>query len=175
MKNRQDPASPPKSTVWRELLYLVVKIAVIALAFTLLFTFLYGFHRNADSDMYPMVKGGDLVMFCRIDKDYAVGDLLLVSFEGERQVRRVAARAGDTVDITENGLVINGAAQQEPEIFQQTRRYENGVTFPLTVGEGQVFVLGDARENATDSRVYGPVDTKDTLGRVMTIIRRRGL
>jgi len=140
----------------------------------LTFTFLYGFYRNADPDMAPMIKDGDLVMFYRLDKDYAIGDLLLLDFQGERQVRRVVAKAGDIVDITEDGLIINGAIQQEPDIFQQTRRYESGVVFPLTVREGQVFALGDARKNATDSRVYGPVDTKDTLGTVMTVIRRRG-
>jgi len=46
---------------------------------------------------------------------------------------------------------------------------------PLTLGAGQVFVLGDARQNATDSRVYGAVNTKDTLGKVITVIKWRDL
>ena len=173
-QNSPQPRSMPPS-VWRELGGLAVKILIIAMAFILIFTFLYGFHRNTDPDMAPMVKTGDLVMFYRLDKNYAVGDLLLLNFHGERQVRRVAARAGDVVDITPSGLSINGALQQEPDIFQNTLPYENGASFPLTVGEGQVFVLGDARENATDSRVYGPVNTGDTLGTVITVIRRRSL
>lgn len=171
----QHPTPPPPPSVLKELAALILKIVIIAIAFILVFTFLYGFHRNTDPDMAPMVKTGDLVMFYRLDKNYAIGDLLLLDFQGERQVRRVVARAGDVVDITENGLSINGAIQQEPEIYYRTWPYENGATFPLTVGEGQVFVLGDARENATDSRVYGPVNTKDTLGTVITVIRRRGL
>jgi signal peptidase I len=162
-------------SVWRELLNLGIKIAVIALAFVLIFTFFYGFHRNADPDMSPYVKDGDLVMFYRLDKKYDIGDLLLLEYQGERQVRRVVAKAGDIVDITEEGFIVNGAIQQELEIYQQTERYENGIEFPLTVGEGQVFVLGDARANATDSRVYGPVNVKETLGKVITVIRRRNL
>ena len=162
-------------SVWRELGLLAIKLAVITIGFVLIFTFLYGFHRNTDPDMAPMVKDGDLVLFYRLGKNFAIGDLLLLDFQDERQVRRVIAKAGDVVDITENGLIINGAMQHEPEIFQQTWRYANGVTFPLTIGEGQVFVLGDARENAIDSRVYGPVNTSDTLGTVITVIRRRGL
>lgn len=158
-----------------ELKALVIKIAVIALVSTLVFTFVYGFFRNTDPDMSPMVKDGDLVLFYRLDKHYTVGDLLLLDVQGQRQVRRVVAKAGDVVDITEEGLMINGAIQQESEIHQQTRRYEQGVSFPLTVGEGQVFVLGDARENATDSRIYGPVNIQDTLGTAITIVRRRNL
>ena len=172
----QPPEPQPQArpvSVWRELGALGIRIAVIAIAFAAIFTFVYGFHRNTDPDMMPMVKTGDLVLFYRLARDYAIGDLLVLDFQGERQVRRVVARAGDTVDIRDGGLIVNGATQQEPEIFGETWRYENGAVFPLTVGAGQVFVLGDARENATDSRVYGPVDTGDTLGTVITVLRRR--
>jgi len=168
-------ALTPTSSVWRELGLLVIKIATILICFILIFTFVYGFYRSTSPDMSPMVRDGDLIMFYRLGSDYAIGDLILLDFQGERQIRRVIARAGDIVDITEHGLIINGAMQHEPEIFQQTWRYVSGVVFPLTVGEGQVFVLGDARESAIDSRVYGPVYIRDTLGTVITVIRRRGL
>jgi len=159
----------------REFGILLIKIAVVALAVVLLFTFVYGFHRNLEPGMNPAVRDGDLVMFYRLDKNYAIDDLLLLEFKGEVQVRRVVARAGDVVNITESGLFVNGALQQEPDIYQRTQRYDKGISFPVTVGSGQVFVLGDARENATDSRVYGPVNTKDTQGTAISLIRRRHL
>lgn len=55
-------------------------------------------------------------------------DLAVTDYQGKRQVRRVVAVSGDTVDITEEGLLINGSPQQEPEIFQDTNRYEEGST-----------------------------------------------
>ena len=168
-------AQPQKPTIWRELRSLGIKVAAISILSMLIFTLFYGFHRNIDPCMTPMIKDGDLIMFYRLDKSYAIGDLLLLDIQDERQVRRVVAREGDIVDVTEDGLLVNGSLQQEPDIYQQTLPYEDGVSFPLTVEEGQVFVLGDARENAKDSRVYGPVDTKDTLGAVITVIRRRHL
>jgi signal peptidase I len=87
----------------------------------------------------------------------------------------VVATAGDVVDINEDGLVINGALQQEPRIHEATERYEEGVIFPLTVPEGHVFVLAASRTDATDSRIYGPVEIEDTLGKVMTVIRQRNI
>ncbi len=75
------------------------------------------------------------------------------------------ATAGDVVDITEDGLTINGAPQQEHQIYEKTQRYDTGVDFPIKLQEGQIFVLGDSRENASDSRVYGAVDVKDTKGK----------
>ena len=172
-----EPAAqrPPEPSVWRELRALGIKIAVIAASALLLFTCVYGLHRSADPGMNPSVKDGDLVIFYRFDKKYRAGDLVLLSFQGKKQVRRVIATAGDTVDITEDGLVINGALQQEHGIYQKTWRYADGIPFPLTLGEGQVFVLGDAREGATDSRIYGAVNAGDTRGTVITIFRRRSL
>ena len=170
---RKDSLQPPP--LWKELLYLLGKIAAICFAFLLLFTFLFGLHRNADPDMTPAVKDGDLVVFYRLDKRYIAGDILMLEFEGEKQARRVVATAGDTVDITEAGLIVNGAIQQEPDIYFPTYRYEDGPEFPVTLGEGQVFVLGDRRENATDSRVYGVVEIQDTLGKVMAVLRRRSI
>jgi len=164
---------PQKSSVWRDLGSLGVKVAAVVLAFVLVFSFVYGFDRNTDPDMAPMVKDGDVVVFYRLDKDYAVGDLVVVKYRGALEVRRVVAGPGDTVDITDVGLIVNGALQQEPGIYQKTVRYAKGADLPLTLGKGQIFVLGDARQNATDSRIYGPVNTKDTLGTTITVIRRR--
>ena len=162
--------------VWKDLLFLLVKIASIILAAVLLFTFLYGITRYGEPSMDPMIKDGDLVIFYRYtESGYLPHDAVMLEFKGQRSVRRVIATAGDIVDITEDGLVINGALQQEPSVYQKTERYHDGVSFPLTVPEGQVFVLADSREDAVDSRIYGCVDIKDTLGKVMAVIRRRNI
>ena len=173
-KNSPQTQSPQPS-VLRELGSLVFKIVAIAGVAALLFIFVYGFHYSVEPSMNPSVKDGDLVMYYRLDKAYKPGDLLLLTFQGRNLVRRVVATAGDTVDITEGGLIINGALQQEPGIYQKTERYEQGIDFPLTLREGEVFVLADAREGATDSRVWGPVKADDTGGTVITILRRRSL
>jgi len=165
----------PGYSLLREFGSLAIKIFLIIGAILLIFTLVYGLHYNVEPGMHPAIKDGDMVMYYRWDKNYKAGDLILVTFQGQKQVRRVIAVAGDTVDITEEGLVINGALQQEPEISQKTERYEEGIHFPITLGENEVFVLGDARENATDSRIYGPVNIGDTQGKVISVLRRRNL
>ena len=163
-------------SVLKELLFLITKIAVILVSFMLLFIFVYGAVRYPEPSMNPAIKDGDLVIFYRHSKNnYAPQDVIVFDHNGQRQARRVIATAGDVVDINENGLIINGSAQQEPEIFQRTERYQNGISFPLTVPDGHVFVLADTRVDATDSRIYGTVKASDTLGKVMTVMRRRGI
>ena len=177
-KGQKEKAPVPErrsSPVWQDLLLLFLKIIIIAAVFVMMCTFVFGIFRYPDRAMAPALKDGDLVIYYRLDKNYAASDAIVLEYEGQLQVRRVVAVAGDTVDINENGLMINGALQQETEIYEETYRYEEGVEFPLTVPEGYVFVLGDSRENSTDSRIYGPVAISDTKGKVMTIIRRRGI
>jgi len=162
--------------LWKDLLLLLLKIAAIALVFLLLCTFLFGVARYQDPSMAPSIKDGDLVIFYRYKSaGYKPDDVIVLDFEGQRQARRVVATAGDTVDIAEGGLLVNGALQFEPEIYQRTERYTEGAEFPLVVPEGHVFVLGDGRSGATDSRIYGCVDIDDTLGKVITVLRRRGI
>ena len=176
------PAQPPKRksrrnqpSFLRELLGLGVKIALIVAAAVAIFTLVYGLHYNADPAMVPALKDGDLVMYYRWDKSYAPGDLILLTYRGQTQVRRVVAVAGDTVNINELGLIVNGSPQSESEIYARTERYDSGINFPLTLRAGEVFVLGDARDVASDSRIYGAVKVKDTKGTVITLLRRRSL
>ncbi|MCL2529053.1 MAG: signal peptidase I [Coriobacteriia bacterium] len=168
-------AKVKRKTVWHDLGMLGVKIGAIVLIAVMLFSLVYGLHYNREPDMLPAVKDGDLVIYYRWDRDYVARDLIVLEHQGQTQVRRVVAVAGDTVDISEQGLMINGSLQQEREIFFLTQRYEDGPKFPLTLGEGEVFVLGDYREGATDSRIYGPVNVEDTKGQVITVLRRRNL
>lgn len=169
----QQERQPP--SLLQEILYLLLKIGAILTVLVLLFTFLFGIFRNVDDSMAPGFREGDLVIFYRLDKAYVASDTLVVEQEGKKQVRRVVAVAGDTVDITEEGLLINGSLQDERRIYEETKRFTQGIDFPVTLKEGEVFLLGDSREHATDSRVYGPVSVKDTLGKVMTLIRRRDI
>ena len=175
-KVKEHPSSGrPTTTVTQDVLYLLLKIAVIGVVVVLLFTFMFGVMRVTDIAMDPSIQDGDVVFWYRLDKDYVASDVIIVSHESEQQARRVVAVAGDTVDITEDGLLINGSLVQEQNIFGETLRYEDGITLPITIEDGQVFVLGDKRQSSVDSRLYGAVNIKDTLGKVMTLVRRRNI
>ena len=159
----------------RDLVNLLIKLVFILLVVTIAFTFLFGAFRNADPGMLPSIKDGDLVFYYRLDKFYHNGDVLVAKYNDKMICLRVIAIEGDVVDINENGMYINGSLQIENNIYEKTYRFEEGVDFPVSVREGEVFVLGDARKSAADSRVFGPIQIDDTLGKVMAIFRRRSI
>ena len=92
-----------------------------------------------------------------------------MEFKDEALVKRVIATAGQTIDIDFNrGIVyVDGVAMDEPYINALT---ENRDDFqgPQTVPEGCVFVMGDNRNESTDSRhaTIGMVDARLIIGKV---------
>ena len=164
-----------ETSVAQDIVQLLLKIEFIILAVFLIFTFLYGIVRINDVSMKPAIKDGDLVMYYRLDKRFISGDVAVFEADGRTTTGRVVAVAGDTVDIAKNGLKINGAEQISQDIYFDTTQFKDGVDFPVTVGSGQVFILGDNRPQASDSRIYGCIDIKDVKGKVIAIIRSRGI
>ena len=161
------------SLAW-ELLLLVAQVFAIALGCVVVFTFIFGFMRVEDSSMEPRFQNGDLVLFYRLDRDYGSRDVAVFAHEGTMIAGRVVALEGDTVNIDSQGLIVNGAYQQEPGITDDTTQVADGVTFPLTVPDGAVFVLGDNRDEAVDSRIVGCIPADQTFGTVIGLFRRRG-
>lgn len=154
---------------------LLIKAILIVLVVAIGVTFVFGVIVVDDLTMEPSLKSGDIALYYRLDKTYVLHDLVVVRVQSEDQIRRVVAREGDVVDIVEGNLVVNDAIQQERFIINETERFVEGIDFPVILMAGQVFLLSDDRVIGADSRVYGPVDIDDTQGKIVTLVRKRGL
>lgn len=169
-QEKQSPAS-----LREDFVFLLLKIGILTGLLLATFVFIFGIYRNTDNSMFPAVKDGDLALYYRLADDYNVSDAVVIEKDGETQIRRIVAKAGDIVDITADGLKVNGYLQQETGIYTETLPYTEGIDFPLTLGKDEYFVLGDARANTRDSRIYGAVKKGEIKGSVMTLLRRRGI
>ena len=120
-----------ETTIAQDIVQLLLKISIIILAVFLIFTFLYGIVRINDVSMKPAIKDGDLVMYYRLDKRFVSGDVAVFEDNGRNTTGRVVAVAGDTVDITKDGLKINGADQVSQDIYFDTTQFKDGVVQQL--------------------------------------------
>ena len=82
-------------------------------------------------------------------------------------IKRVIGLPGETIEIKEEGVYINGTRLEEPYIDGKPSRCSNTSQYcgPLVIPEGQVFVMGDNRTNSEDSRYFGPEPIGDIIGK----------
>lgn len=158
----------------RELWRLLVQIAVLAVAGWVLFGWVFLFAQANGNSMFPAVKDGDLLFGYRLQSSYVKNDVVLYQHEGTLCVGRVLGRAGDRIELSDTGsLLVNGSVQSG-EILYPTYAKE-GLEYPYIVPEGCVFILGDYRTQAKDSRDFGPVALTEVKAKVITLLRRRSL
>ena len=136
---------------------LVVTFAVM----TLLLTFFTPIVSVEGESMRETLQSGDRIVALRpwLCGEIGRGDIVIVRqelFDKDPIIKRVIAVGGETVDIdfTLGVVTVNGVALEEPYIRELTF-LDEGVEFPLTVEEGHLFLLGDNRNNSTDSRYTG--------------------
>ena len=148
-------------------------VAIMAVLLLVAFTQVFFITTAKGTDMYPAVLDGDILLGYRLTATYLKNDVVVCEVDGKEVVGRIVAREGDSVDITEDGTLYVNGTEQTGEIAFPTN--PGAQTYPYTVPEGCVYLLGDYRTHTTDSRDFGPVEVKDIKAKVVNIFRRRGI
>lgn len=106
--------------------------------------------------MAPTLTHGDRAIAMVYGYKPSYGDVIIIKdqhVDNKYIVKRIIGLPRDTIniDFATGEVVRNGALLEEPYLYEPTTM-PGDVLFPLTVPEGHVFVMGDNRNNSTDSR-----------------------
>ena len=170
------PAEENARSSIQDIVGFLLHLAIVAAAVWAVFTFVFGVSIVRGETMYPRIRDGDVLFYYRMQKDIRTGDVLSARTNGQEVIGRVVAVGGETVDISPEGqLLVNGNVATE-EIFYATYLISGGgVTYPHEVPPDSFFLLSDFRTNGYDSRNYGSVSREEVNGKVITVLRRRGI
>ncbi len=154
-------------------------LVILLASVLLIFSFLFRVVVVSGPSMNNTLLDGDWLLLIgnTLYNKPKTGDIVVASKDsfknGEPIIKRIIATEGQLVDIDFNaGIVyVDGVALDEPYTLTPTTTME-GVSFPITVDDGCVFVMGDNRINSKDSRSneIGLIDTREILGKAVFLL-----
>lgn len=173
MEQHEKNTEKPRGRFHSELFDWAEALLISLTAVILIFVFGVRVIGVQGSSMVPTLQDSNQLLVSNLFYTPEKGDIVIITkdeFMTSPIVKRVIATEGDTIDIDfENGIVsVNGQVLQEYYIAEPTYT-QFDMTFPQTVPENCIFVMGDNRNHSTDSRYsqLGMVDTRYVIGHVL--------
>lgn len=182
---------PGARPVWRELLS-TVSILVTALLIALfIITFVFRSYQVDGPSMETTLQNNDKLIIWKVPRTWASitrhdyipnrGDVIVFNESGLNQygpedskqlIKRVIGLPGERVMVKDGVITVYN--QEHPDGFKPDQELPYGKNIPYTSGsvdvtldKHQLFVSGDNRPDSLDSRVFGPIDASQVVGKLV--------
>ena len=159
----------PKVDRWRSCMIEIIETVLIAIVLYVTVNALIPRILVDGKSMEPSLHHNDRVIVNRLAYhlgDVDRGDVVVFKREdGQDYIKRVIGLPGDTVEFFGGHVYINGLVIAEPYIMAPTIGDRPAITIP----PGTVFVMGDNRNDSSDSRVWGVLSIDDLAGKALLV------
>jgi signal peptidase I len=159
---------------WRAILEIVQALALAVVISVVLNLFVVQVTEVRQRSMESTLEQNDRVLVSKVDYRLGPaqrGDIIVFNpptlDSTIPYVKRVIALGGETVDLRNGNVFVNGREVDFPQAHGSTQPQSPQVAYPFTVPEGHVFVLGDNRTFSSDSRTFGAVPVGNIIGKVI--------
>lgn len=166
----QVESQPEQTDNWKRFALDILETVILAVVLYFGINAVSARVRVDGTSMNPTLQHGEYIFVNRLA--YKVGepqrgDIIVFSLPlstGEDLIKRVIGLPGETIRIRNNEVLVNGVKLAEPYIAQPPV-YDG----EWTVGEEQLFVLGDNRNNSKDSHQWGLLPAGNVIGKALLI------
>lgn len=150
-------------------------IVFVGSIFIMLYLFIMQPNQVKGASMEPSFQSGDYIFTSKITYKFRPpqrGDVIV--FRSPKNpdidyIKRIIGLPSDKI-LIQNGIVsVNGNPLQESYISATTNLWDGGFVkdaVPITIPEGELFVMGDNRPRSSDSREFGPIPIDAIIGQV---------
>ena len=154
---------------WYQLAYDILETVLLATVLFLLINALTARVKVEGSSMLPTLQNGNFVLVNRLAYQFGEperGDVIVFHFDLTRQdlIKRVIGLPGDEIRIANNSVSVNGVVLNEPYIA--TAPLYNGT---WVVPADNFFVLGDNRNDSSDSHSWGTLPADQVVGKAVFV------
>lgn len=162
--------SPEEEINWKRFFREVFDVLIVALILYILINSISARVRVDGSSMEPTLVHGELILVNKMSYVFGElerGDIIVFHHPAgieEDLIKRVIGVAGDTVQVQNNQVYVNGLPLNEPYI-SQAPTYSGEWLVP----DGFLFVLGDNRNNSNDSKDWGLLPIENVVGKAVLI------
>lgn len=170
LESTQEPQAPKGRPAWLSFTLEVLQTLILALVLYFLIDSVIARVRVINISMLPTLRPGEFLMVNKLAYRFSEierGDIIVFHYPQNPEedfIKRVIGVPGDTVSVMKGVVHINGQAVDEPYISDPPT-YNGQWMIP----EGNVFVLGDNRNQSSDSHQWGNVPLENIVGRALVI------
>lgn len=134
--------------IFKELLpYILIVVIVVTIR-----TFIITPVRVDGASMDPTLKDGQILLLSKISNNYKRFDIVVINKNGTRIVKRIIGLPGETLEYKKSRLYIDGKIVKD-KINIEIEDFDLKILYGInTIPEGYYFVMGDNRNNSSDSR-----------------------
>ncbi len=166
----QETSAGSKRPAWIGFVWEILQTLIMAVILYFLIDTVVGRVRVENISMQPTLHEGQFLLVNKLAYrlgDFQRGDVIVFHYPrnpSEDYIKRVIGLPGDTVSVENGQVSVNGLVLEEPYIASPPQ-----YTSSWTVPDGQIFVLGDNRNQSSDSHSWGFVPVSNVVGRALVV------
>lgn len=145
----------------------LLSYAIIILIVVLIRAFIITPVRVDGPSMNPTFFNGDIVLLNKTKRNFDYQDVVVFKYGNEQLIKRIIGKPGDTVEIKDNKIYINGNITKDYQDNVITKDFSLEDIGYDKIPDNYYFVLGDNRGNSTDSRIIGLINKKNIKGNIV--------